>query len=158
MKKTLSLVIILMILFYPLFGRRYIRRKRPVKYFRYGVGAIIGEPTGISLKMWTSRSTAVDAAIAYSIFSRNIYLHTNYLIQANNVFHSRDVLIPLYFGFGGRIILSNNSRIGIKGALGIEFIPYKAPFDIFMEIAPYMDLIPATGFGINGGIGMRFIF
>jgi len=29
-----------------------------------GVGLIVGEPTGVSLKYWLDRSTAIDAALA----------------------------------------------------------------------------------------------
>ena len=45
-----------------------------------GVGVILGEPTGISLKAWTSDKHAVDAAVAWS-FSENdsFQFHADYL-------------------------------------------------------------------------------
>ena len=31
----------------------------------FGIGVIIGEPTGISLKHWMSQTTALDAGVAW---------------------------------------------------------------------------------------------
>ena len=41
----------------------------------FGVGAIFGEPTGLSLKSWLSSKNAIDAAVAWSSIDDYLYLH-----------------------------------------------------------------------------------
>lgn len=123
-----------------------------------GAGIIIGEPTGLSAKLWTSSSTAVDAAAAWS-FRDNGYLH----LHADFLFHSFAIdvsegQLPLYFGLGARFLIGNESAIGIRIPLGIAYHFATEPFEIFMEIAPIMNLVPATEFDMNGAIGVRYYF
>jgi len=42
--------------------------------------------------------------------------------------------------------------------IGLEYIFQDAPFDIFLELAPTMDIVPATGLWLQGGLGARFYF
>src|SRR5690242_7239277 len=35
----------------------------------FGVGLMLGEPTGVSVKKWLSRTTAFDLSLSYSFFS-----------------------------------------------------------------------------------------
>jgi hypothetical protein len=37
-------------------------------------------------------------------------------------------------------------------------MPFNTPIDIFLEVAPTVQLTSATGFGIDAGIGARFFF
>ncbi|HXE97588.1 MAG TPA: DUF3996 domain-containing protein [Dongiaceae bacterium] len=136
-----------------------------------GVGIIAGEPTGISVKKWLSRDTAIDAAAAWS-FSENdsFQLHADYLIHNFGVLKTAgiDGRLPLYFGIGGRLKLQNNGNnnrrndhdalLGVRIPFGIAYMFAKAPVDIFAEIVPILDLVPATDLDINGAIGVRFYF
>ena len=44
-----------------------------------GLGLIAGNPTGISFKYFTSTTTAIDAAAAWSFSDEWIMIHTDYL-------------------------------------------------------------------------------
>ena len=48
----------------------------------FGLGAIVGEPTGLSWKFWTGSVTAVDGAAAWS-FADETALH----LHADFIFH-----------------------------------------------------------------------
>ena len=80
-----------------------------------GIGVIVGEPTGLSLKKWIGDDRALDAGIAWS-FSENDSLH----LHADYLFHRFDLLscsgargrLPVYFGIGGRLKLKED-----KGAM-----------------------------------------
>ena len=47
-----------------------------------GIGVMLGEPTGISLKIWNNERTAIDAGLAWSFSGRNaVHLHADYLLH-----------------------------------------------------------------------------
>jgi hypothetical protein len=122
----------------------------------FGLGVILGEPTGLSCKLWTGRSTAIDGAAAWS-FGEEDALH----IHADYLFHNFSLIkgnIPIYFGIGGRAKFEKKSKVGVRIPLGIDFILSEAPLDIFFELVPLLDLVPATDFDVNGGIGVRYFF
>jgi hypothetical protein len=141
----------------------------------FGVGLILGEPTGLSLKKWVAPDRAIDAGIAWS-FSENdsLHLHGDYL------FHWFDRLekpatqgrLPLYAGLGARFKFKeegsggrrNSGRnrrdamIGVRVPFGISYLFADAPVDLFAEIVPILDVAPDTRFSLNAAIGARFYF
>lgn len=125
----------------------------------FGLGIVLGEPTGLSAKLWTSSSNAFDFAAAWS-FKGDGHL----LLQADYVWHSFDLIrvssgrLPLYYGIGGRVILADDPLLGIRIPLGLNYQFASAPIDIFAEIVPILDLVPSTDFDLGGGIGVRFWF
>jgi hypothetical protein len=126
----------------------------------YGLGIIVGEPTGISGKVWVSSRNAVDGGIAWSFAKESsVHIHADYLWHFFDVFKT-DLRLPLYAGVGGRIKLGkgDQSRVGVRFVGGINLHLTEAPFDFFLELAPIMDLAPATRLGLNGGIGARYFF
>lgn len=126
----------------------------------FGLGIILGEPTGISAKYWTSSTTAFDFGLGYS-FERHsrLHLHSDYLFHVKNLFQTNEN-IQLYYGPGARLKLvdDGDSRLGFRFDVGLVWIPQNAPIDVFVEIAPLLDIIPETDFSFNGGIGVRFFF
>ena len=126
----------------------------------FGLGIILGQPTGISAKYWTSGSTAFDFGLGYS-FERHsrMHLHADYLFHVKNIFNTAENF-SLYYGPGARLRLVDNagSRLGVRFDVGLVWIPRNAPVDVFLEIAPLLDIIPETVFWMNGGIGVRYFF
>lgn len=125
----------------------------------FGLGIVLGEPTGLSAKLWTGSSNAFDFAAAWS-FKGDGQL----LLQADYVWHSFDLIrvssgrLPLYYGIGGRVIFADDPLVGIRIPLGLNYQFASAPIDIFAEIVPILDLIPSTDFDLGGGLGVRFWF
>jgi hypothetical protein len=126
----------------------------------FGIGVVVGEPTGISLKHWLSAKTAVDAAVAWS-FAResSFHLHADYLMHAFDEFDTEES-VPLYYGIGGRLKTSDggDARLGVRGVIGIGYLFREAPIDLFFELAPVLDVAPRTELSINGGFGARYFF
>ncbi|MGD9873426.1 MAG: hypothetical protein AB7T27_04065 [Kiritimatiellia bacterium] len=136
-----------------------------------GIGIIIGEPTGLSIKKWLGGDRAVDAGIAWS-FSENDSLH----LHADYLWHRFDILgtagsanrVPLYFGLGGRVKLKeeNDGRgrndadalVGLRVPFGISYLFKEVPADVFAEIVPILDVAPDTDFEMNAAIGARLYF
>jgi len=124
----------------------------------FGIGIILGDPTGLSAKLYTGNNNAFDFAAAWS-FKGSGHL----LLQADYVWHSSlsrtsSGMFALYYGIGGRIIFSNDPNVGVRIPIGIDYVFSTAPVDIFLEVVPVLDLIPSTDFDLNGGIGVRFWF
>lgn len=127
-----------------------------------GLGFIIGEPTGVDLKIFFDRTNALELALAWSLSDDND-LH----IQGDYLWHRYDLInldnrdeMPLFFGVGGRIILIDHvdDVVGIRFPVGLDYIFANYPFDIFVEIVPILDLAPDTDFDLEGAIGARFWF
>ena len=121
----------------------------------FGAGVILGEPTGISLKNWLADNTAVDFGIAWSFAnSGSLHLHVDFLVHNFDLTEVEKGRLAVYYGIGGRFKSQKRERVGVRVPLGLCYIPEKAPIDIFLEIAPLLDLAPATEFGLTGGIGI----
>ena len=124
-----------------------------------GIGIILGEPTGLGFKYWTGASSAFDGAVAWS-FGKVDALH----LHGDMLFHNPDLIkvsqgaLPVYYGIGARIKLEEKSKIGIRIPVGLSYQFAKAPFDIFLEIVPLLELAPATDFDLNFAIGVRYYF
>jgi hypothetical protein len=125
----------------------------------FGIGVILGEPTGISGKIWTSQQNAVDAGLAYSFRRKGYFhLHADYLWHFPHVIQSAE-RFPLFAGIGGRVAAGRGSGIfGIRIPFGLAYWVRSAPVEVFLEVAPIVDLAPATEVSGNGGIGARFFF
>jgi hypothetical protein len=127
----------------------------------FGLGIIIGEPTGISGKLWTGGNTAIDGAAAWSFEKEaSVHLHGDLLFH-NFSFHPREIrkgTLLLYYGIGGRIKFEDKSKVGVRVPLGINYLFPHGPLDFFLEIVPVLDLAPSTKFGMNGALGFRYFF
>ncbi|WP_246043178.1 hypothetical protein [Fodinibius saliphilus] len=123
-----------------------------------GVGFIIGEPTGLSLKSWTGGGNAIDAGLAWS-FGRYdaINIHADYLWHNYETFNKVDSgSLPLYYGIGGRLVLGDSSFIGARLPIGLNYLLEDSPVGFFFEVAPIINIAPATSFDVDGGLGVRF--
>ncbi|MDH5468423.1 MAG: hypothetical protein OEY25_13480 [Candidatus Aminicenantes bacterium] len=125
----------------------------------FGIGVILGEPTGISLKKWLGGHSAIDGAVAWSFGGANsFHLHADYLYHNFNLFDVESGQLPLYFGVGFRFKTEPEATFGARFPVGICYIFEKAPLDIFLELGPVLDLVPGMEFWFTGSIGARFYF
>ena len=123
----------------------------------FGVGVMVGEPSGVSIKKWFSNRTAVDVGAAWSFANRTEALH----LHSNLLFHNGIAETPnlsFYYGIGGRVIFASDPKIGVRVPLGLSFLFENIPFDLFVEAAPIIDLTPDIGLAGNGGFGFRYYF
>lgn len=124
----------------------------------FGIGLIAGDPTGISVKQWLGPA-AVDGALAWSLIDDPahpiLHVHADFLLHAYP-FSVAAGKLPLYFGVGGRVRAQERLQIGARVPIGITWLMPIFPLDLFFEVAPTMNLIPATQFQLNGGIGIRY--
>lgn len=126
----------------------------------FGIGIIVGEPTGISGKNWLTRTTALDFAAAWSFQGEDSFtFHADYLIHRFSFISVEQGALPLYYGFGGKIKFEDNdSSLGARFPIGLNYHFEDATLDLFLELVPVMELVPETDFKMNGAIGVRFFF
>ena len=126
-----------------------------------GVGVILGEPSGISLKQWVSRTTAIDAGFAWSFANDTaIQIHADYLYHRVYLFETDDFegRIPVYYGIGARTVLGDDSTVGIRFPVGLGRTFSDYPLELFLEVVPILDIAPNSNFAINAAIGARYYF
>jgi len=125
----------------------------------FGLGAVFGEPTGLSAKLWTSQKTAVDAAAAWSFAGSGFFhIHADFLIHNFDLISVSEGQLPLYFGIGAFMDFASELGLGIRVPLGLAYHFESAPLDVFAEVAPGLSLLPGTDFYFGGGIGIRYYF
>lgn len=132
----------------------------------FGIGVIVGEPTGLSLKYWLDEDYAIDGAAAWSYSENDSFqLHGDYL------FHNYDLLEddqwPVYYGIGARLKFKNDdgrghnedhAMFGIRFPVGITYLFDDEPLDLFFEFVPVLDLSPDFELNLNAAVGLRFYF
>jgi len=129
----------------------------------FGLGVILGEPTGVSAKLWLGGNRAVAAAAAWSLAEENAFqFHADYLWHNFALFRP-DVpgRFALYYGVGGRLKIQDEEHKDVVGArfpLGLAYHFPQAPVDLFVEVVPALDLLPDTGFDLDAALGARFYF
>lgn len=125
----------------------------------FGLGVILGEPTGVSAKLFMGNNRAFDFGAAWS-FGKNssMHLHTDYLIHRFDLISVDSGQLPLYYGLGARVRLADDAQLGVRFPIGLSYYFENDPIELFFEIVPILDVAPKTNFSGNGGFGIRFYF
>lgn len=140
-----------------------------------GLGVMLGDPTGLSGKVWISRSSAIDFGLAYS-FSNFMEVLGDYLYHFHGAFGSSSrfltELTP-YLGLGGTFFVDtsanrtdtkfftnsgNSAGLGIRIPFGLEWRSVRPPIGVFAELVPGIAIIPGTFGFLEGGVGVRYYF
>lgn len=127
----------------------------------FGLGIMIGEPTGFSGKYWLDNEHAFDFGLAYSFVHPNktFSFHCDYLFHEQNVIKS-EFRFPVYYGFGARIHFGNKdgNTLGARGVIGILWMSESLSIDAFIELAPVFNLFPETSLHLDFAVGARYYF
>jgi hypothetical protein len=86
----------------------------------FGIGLIIGEPTGISAKYYFDQKKAIDAAAGWSVVKNVARVHADFLFH-NSTFMNKKLDLPLtlYYGAGLKSIFSDDFELGIRIPVGV---------------------------------------
>ena len=128
---------------------------------RFGIGLMVGEPTGLTAKYFIDSVFAIDAGLGWSFHDE-----TDPQLHADLLWHKFDLIpvekgqMPVYLGVGGRGKFRDNAddRAGIRFPIGISYIFDDKPLDVFVEFAPIIDFTPSTRGSFNIAIGARWWF
>jgi hypothetical protein len=135
----------------------------------FGVGLIIGEPTGVCGKLYIGDDMAFDFAAGATFIGRGLQLHGDFLYHPYILQNTETFVFPFYVGAGLRILrrdpgdmIERHTRLGIRAVVG-GLLDFRAiPIDIFFEGALVGDYrtIEDDHFGldINVSAGARYYF
>ncbi len=128
-----------------------------------GVGVIVGDPTGISTKIWTTPTNALQFAVAWE--NQDPFLGTRVSFSGDYLWHNFSAIqsthrFPVFYGVGGVIASGGRyqAALGVRGVLGIDWLSRQAPIDVFLQVVPVLVLSPSTDVVVGAGLGMRFFF
>jgi hypothetical protein len=120
------------------------------------VGIILGEPTGLSAKQWIGEGAAFDVAVAWSFAdSGAFYVHVDYQ-QHFDPFGVDVGRLLAFAGIGGHVYLRNDITVGIRIPLGLVYEFDEVPLEVFLELAPGINLLMETSPHFAGGLGVRY--
>ncbi len=124
-----------------------------------GLGVILGEPTGISFKIWNRQTVAFDAGAAWSIVDqKHFQIHGDLLLHNFNLFRVETGRMALYYGVGARIWFATDTILSLRVPIGLSYEFERTPVELFLEVVPMLDLIPATDVAMAGAVGFRYYF
>ena len=137
----------------------------------FGIGLILGEPTGVSAKLYLDDTHAIDAALGSGFIGGALQVHADYLWHPWILEQRDSFTMPVYVGPGAEFSYYSNGRqsgyasVGVRGEIGILFDFTELPIDVFVEVAPGAEWhltsdSEHSGFhlNINAGAGARYYF
>jgi hypothetical protein len=137
----------------------------------FGIGLIVGEPTGIAAKLYLSDDQAIAGAVGGAVIGRGIQVHADYVFHPWILETTDTFVLPAYIGPGLRLLnhdrgrgVSNDVHIGARGVLGMLFDFRRVPLDVFVEVAGIFEYRTGSddhggfGFDLNAGAGVRYYF
>lgn len=121
-----------------------------------GAGIILGNPTGVTAKLWRNKTEALDAGMG---FSEELALYADYLWHGWNILPQPSKgKLPAYIGVGLQVRTFSPNQYGIRAVAGIAYWLPHNPIEIFLELVPVFRLSPDSAIGSYGGIGLRYYF
>jgi hypothetical protein len=128
-----------------------------------GIGVIVGDPTGISTKIWTTSTNALQFALAWQ--ARDPFLGTRVSFSGDYLWHSFDAIhstqrFPVFYGVGGVLASGGGAdpALGVRGVVGIDWLSRQSPIDVFVQVVPILVLAPSTDLELGAGVGIRYFF
>ena len=148
---------------------------------KFGLGVMVGDPTGITAKAWVAPTNAIDFGLGFwsgvnaacfrdnngntvcnNVGADNGTFNADYLWQSNIIRGSAQ--LDWHVGGGGRMVWwggcqSNCIAVAARAPIGLDLMFTNPAFlEVFFELAPTFWLVPGFDFGFEGGLGVRFYF
>lgn len=132
---------------------------------KFGAGIVLGDPTGFTLKGYVAPKLAIDGFVSWSFVEEAFVLIGDVIYEFAEIpVETRKITLPFYAGAGAKIGVDqggkNNNRtvagLRIPVGIAVQFVQY--PIEIFLEVAPGMEVAPSTAVDVTGGLGGRYYF
>lgn len=126
-----------------------------------GLGAFLGQPTGLDIKIGLQGRSALDIVIGVNQFNdpHLSYGHIQYLALLG-VARGRTVNVPFRLGVGGAVIgVTDDNTVfaaRVPFQLGLRF--RRSPVEIYGEVAFVLVFNDDTDTDVDGGLGLRIYF
>ena len=128
---------------------------------RFGIGVILGEPTGITGKLMLDDNSAIDVGVGWETSNDNkLHIYGDYLYHLYDVIEVPKGKLPIYFGGGARWVSreNNDDKFGVRIPVGLEYVFEDISLGAFVELVPVVNLTPDTDVDFEAGTGIRYFF
>lgn len=120
-----------------------------------GVGGQLGEPSGITIKLYERPGFAYELLAAWD-------LDDFFFMNGHALYESAIPDAPLRFYLGPGVLVGvregrpddSDFVIGISGEFGVNYFVER--FEVFLHLTPRLGVIPSTEGDVGGGIGLRY--
>ncbi len=130
----------------------------------FGIGFILGDPSGFTAKYFISGNDAIDAGIGPS-GRDGFYLYADYLRHFRTLFPVSELSLYVGAGLGlhehdeeSKHHKEDEVSLEARLPLGIAYTFRQVPIEVFLELAPALECIPDIDFDLRGGLGARYYF
>ena len=123
----------------------------PVASAQVGIGGLIGDPTGLTVKLGAGRGgLAVDVGL-----DDNLFVQAHYIVRETRL-RGAGADVRFLFGPGGFYQKRDgDDALGLSALLGLSV--YVTPeFELFGQITPGIRLTPDTDGDVGAAVGLRF--
>lgn len=147
-----------------------------------GIGASLGvtnsavafdrNPVGFAAKSWLSDRHAIAGMTSFYIGgdqssdSAQAGGQSYWLLQGDYLFHNFNELeveegyLALYVGAGAQLTIFEDAdnQFALRAPIGADYMLGSAPIDIFVEVAPTLNVTDPSALRFDGAIGFRYFF
>ena len=145
---------------------------------KFGLGFMIGDPTGLSAKLWVGPTNSVDFGLGFWGYGfdncqggnhpcdhfgdHDGTFNADYLWQSNIV--RGQAQLDWHIGAGGRAIWYGGCNgdcfaFAARMPVGLDLMFNNPSFiEVVFELAPALYFVPNVDFAIEGALGVRFYF
>ena len=123
----------------------------PVASAQVGIGGLIGDPTGLTVKLGAGRGgLAIDVGL-----DDNLFVQAHYIVRETRL-RGAGADVRFLFGPGGFYQKRDgDDALGLSALLGLSV--YVTPeFELFGQITPGIRLTPDTDGDVGAAVGLRF--
>jgi hypothetical protein len=128
----------------------------------FELGLFLGEPTGLSVKYYFDRKSAVEGVVAWAFSQGFLVAGADYLLHFPDVAKVEEETFPLFVGVGAIVRIdmggAGGISVGARFPLGALYLFRGVPLEISLELVPGLYLFPDTAFLAMGGVGVRYRF
>ena len=125
----------------------------------FGLGVVLGDPTGVTGETWLARRRAFDFAAAWSMDEEDsMDLTADHLWYDFGAVGEGRHALAAHYGIGGRLGLRDRAedRVGARIPVGLTYFADEGRVGIYLQVAPVVDLAPDTELDFQAGLGARY--
>jgi len=125
------------------------------------IGFMAGEPSGGTFRMINPLhpTHAWEVGLGWSMAGDNgLDFHAQHQWHLATVTRSEKGATTFYIGAGGRVKQVDGTRIGVRGAVGFNYLAGMKPrsWEAYIELAPIVDLTPDNDTWLDAILGVRW--
>lgn len=143
----------------------------------FGLGLILGEPTGVGGRYWFSEDMAVQGVIGGTYRYAGAIVAADLIVGFRRIIPANSSVVRFDLSLGGGALFGlwesgyhchsgpwsvchrhSGFALGARGPATFSAVFEKIQLEAFVEVAPVLLVLPALDLDLEGGIGARYYF